>query len=237
MLRTVAWYTNLAASLIVKIPAMYKVKRLGEFLDPLEKDKLVHKLASKWAVSQVKMSGATVKVEGQENVPKEGAVVFVSNHQGNFDIPLLLGYIDKPKGYIAKSETEKMPLISAWMKHLNCVFMDRSSPRKSSQAIIEGIDILKDGHSLVIFPEGTRSKSNKMGEFKPGSFKLATKAKVPIVPVTIKGSYKIMEQNDNKIKPAQVELYIHPPIETANLSKEEEAELPDKVKEIISKSL
>ena len=117
--------------------------------------------------------------------------------------------------------------------------MDRSSIRKSGEAIIEGIKILKSNHSLVIFPEGTRSKGDEMGDFKAGSFKLATKSKVSIIPVTMSGSYKIMEKSKKKwiIKSAHVDLYIHPEIETANLSKEEQDELPKKVYEIIKSKL
>ena len=115
--------------------------------------------------------------------------------------------------------------------------MDRSSLKKSAAAIIEGVNILKNGYSLVIFPEGTRSKGGPMCEFKAGSFKLATKAKVPIVPVTINGSYKLMEANNNMIKPAEVDLYIHPMIETYNLTKEEEKQLHTVVENIIKSKL
>jgi len=115
--------------------------------------------------------------------------------------------------------------------------MDRSNLRKSAAAIIEGVKIIKAGHSLVIFPEGTRSKGGPLGEFKAGSFKLATKSNAPIVPITINGSYKLMEANNNRIKAANVELFIHPPIETKNLSKEEQEKLPTVVKEIIASKL
>jgi 1-acyl-sn-glycerol-3-phosphate acyltransferase len=148
-----------------------------------------------------------------------------------------MSYIDKPKGFIAKIEMLKIPLIRTWMKFINCVFIDRSTPRKSAKAIIDGVEILKNGTSLVIFPEGTRSRSDIIGEFKAGSFKLATKANVPIIPITVNGSYRLMEQNNNRIKPADVELYIHPIVETANLTKEEELELPEKIKKIISSKL
>ncbi|WP_291578572.1 lysophospholipid acyltransferase family protein [Clostridium sp. UBA6640] len=237
MLRTIAWYTHFATSLFGKVPQMYKVKSLEKQGKIEDKIDYVHKVTSKWAMSHVKMSGAKVTVIGQENIPEHIPVVFMSNHQSNFDIALFMSYVDKPKGYIAKVEMEKVPLIRTWMKYMNCVFMDRSNLRKSAQAIIEGVQILKEGHSLVIFPEGTRSKSDIIGEFKAGSFKLATKAKVPIVPVTIQGSYKLMEQNGNRIKPADVKMIIHPMIETAELTKEELDNLPAEVKQIIGSKL
>ena len=237
MLRTIAWYTNFALSLVGKIPQMYKVNALEKNGKTKESIDYIHKVTSKWAKNHVNMSGAKVTIHGVENVPKDIPVVFISNHQSNFDIALFMSYIDKPKGYIAKIEMKKIPILRTWMEYMNCVFMDRSNIRKSAEAIVEGVNIIKSGHSLVIFPEGTRSKSDKLGEFKAGSFKLATKSKAPILPVTIKGSYKLMEANNNKIKPAEVELFIHPMIETKNLTKEEADTLPEKVKNIIQSKL
>jgi 1-acyl-sn-glycerol-3-phosphate acyltransferase len=116
--------------------------------------------------------------------------------------------------------------------------MDRSNIRKSGEAIIQGIKNLKSGYSMVIFPEGTRSKKDQMGQFKTGSFKLASKSNRPIIPVTINGSYKIMEHGNGPwIKPSKVELYIHPMIDTTNLTKEELDLLPGKVYDIISQKL
>lgn len=237
MLRTIACYSYFVISLLPKIPQMYKVNYLAKKGAKEERDRYIHETTSKWALSHVKLSGAKVKIQGEENIPKDIPVVFISNHQGNYDIALFMSYINKPKGYIAKAEMEKIPVMKTWMKYMNCVFMDRSDIRKSAEAIVEGIKILKQGYSLVIFPEGTRSKSNKLGEFKAGSFKLATKPRVPIIPVTLNGTYKLMEGNGNIIKPAEVEIFIHPMIETANLSKEQLDELPNKVREIIASKL
>lgn len=237
MLRTIVWYIHFAFSLVGTVPKLYKVKSLEKQGKEDEKFEYVHKYVAKWAKSQVKMSGIKVTVFGEENIPKDIPVVFMSNHQSNFDIALFLVYIEKYKGFVAKTELKKIPILRTWMEHINCVFMDRNDLRQSVKTIIEGIQIIKEGHSLVIFPEGTRSKGNQMGEFKAGSFKLATKPKVPIIPVTIKDSYKVMEQNGNKIKPADIEIYIHPMVETANLSKQEIDALPDQVKAIIASKL
>ncbi|MGL4451924.1 MAG: lysophospholipid acyltransferase family protein [Sarcina sp.] len=241
MLRTIAFYTKFATSLVTAMPLTRRTrKKIEEFNangQILEKYKYVHETSSKWAEQFLKLSGARVKVFGSENIPADIPVLFVSNHQSNFDIPLLMYYIDKPKGFIAKKELEKLPMISEWMKFMGCIFMDRSNLRKSASAIIDGIKVLKSCQSLVICPEGTRSKGGPIAEFKAGSFKLATKSKVPIIPVTINGSYKIMEGNGNKIKPADVELYIHEPIYTDKLTKEEEAELPKRVQDIVASKL
>ena len=237
MLRTIVWYAHFGVSLVGTIPMLYKVKAVEKQGKEDERIEYVHKITSKWANAQLKMSGVQVTISGEENIPKDIPVVFMSNHQSNFDIPLLMVHIDKFKGFVAKTELQKMPIVRDWMAYINCVFMDRNDLRQSVKTIIEGIKIIKEGHSLVIFPEGTRSKGNQMGEFKAGSFKLATKPKVPIVPITINGSYKLMEQNGNRIKPAKVEIYIHPIVETDHLTKEEIDALPNKVKTIIASKL
>ena len=198
-----------------------------------ERDILVNQTTTHWAKALIKMNSSSVVVHGAENLPKDTAVVFISNHQGNYDIPILMGYIDKPKFFIAKIEVLKLPLIRSWMKYMQCVFMDRKDIRQSLQTINLGVENVKKGYSALIFPEGTRSKGGPVADFKPGSFKLATKAGVPIVPITISGSYKLMEQQGMIMKPGVVDLYIHPPIETSHLTKEELNGLSDKVREII----
>ncbi|WP_171903754.1 lysophospholipid acyltransferase family protein [Cellulosilyticum sp. I15G10I2] len=236
-MRTLMWYISFAFTLIGTIPKLFKVNTLKNQGKSIDCEDYIHKVTSKWALGAVKRTGTCVEVYGTQNLPQEQAVVFISNHQGNFDIPILMSYVNKPKGFIAKIETQKIPVVRTWMRHIHCIFMDRSTLKGSAGAIIEGINTLKKGYSLVIFPEGTRSKSNQMGEFKSASFKLATKAKVPIIPISICGSYKIMEANHNQIKPAQVKLYIHECIETKNLSKEQIEQLPEQVYNIIKSKL
>lgn len=237
MLRTIIWFFYFGLHLVFTLPQLLHAKYLGIRGKISERDKVAASQARKWARCLVWLSGAKVSIIGQENIPQNSEVVFIGNHQGNFDIPLFLGYVNKPMGFIAKIEMTKMPIISSWMKYLYCVFMDRNDIRQSVSAINEGISNLKKGHSIVIFPEGTRGRGNPTGEFKQGSFKLATKAEVPIVPVTMKGSYKLFEANNGKIRPAKVEIIISPPIETKDLTPQEIKELPNKVRNIIISKL
>ncbi|MGL5352959.1 MAG: lysophospholipid acyltransferase family protein [Clostridium sp.] len=238
MFKTIIWYAYFFLSIPLTIPTLLKVKRLEKAGKIEEKNALVHKFTTNWAKKLLKILDIKVNVHGIENLPKDKNVLFVGNHQGNFDIPIYMSYIDVPKGFVAKIELTKIAGIKTWMEYMNCIFMDRSSIRKAGEAIVTGIKSLKSGNSLVIFPEGTRSRGNKMGDFKAGSFKLATKSKTPIVPVTMSGSYKIMEGNANKhLTTANIDLYIHPIIETANLSKEEQDALPEMVKSIIGSKL
>ena len=237
MIRTLFFFGTFAVTLGIYTPKLIILKSLKEKLPPQDFAIIVEEYTSKWASTLMKVSGAKVHVSGLEHIPKDEPVLFVSNHQSNFDTALFMSYIRKPKGFIAKKELAKIPMLPIWMGHLRCVLMDRTDMKKQLQSILEGIQILKDGHSMVVFPEGTRSQSNEMAEFKPGSFKLATKTKVPIVPVTICGSYKLMEQNNNRIKPADVYITVHPIVCTKDLSQDELTQLPKNVFDTIKSAL
>lgn len=234
MLRTLLFYPGIILSLIIRQFSTIKIKSFDSKGETEKKAEYIHKTTTKWAQSIMNLSGAKIDIIGLENIPKDKTILFVSNHQSNFDIPLLMGCIDVPKGFIAKKELESWPFISTWMKYLNCIFMDRSNLRKSAQSIVEGIKLLKSGYSMVVFPEGTRSKGKAIGEFKAGSFKLATKSKCTIVPVTINGTYKLLEQNNGRVKSAPVELVIHPAIDVASLSDEQLEVLPQTVYDVVN---
>ena len=238
MIRTIIWFIWFWISLLISIPFSLRVKYLLKKDRIKEAEALVHKCTATWSKSLLKLAGVKVELHGIENLPTDKNVLFIGNHQGNFDIPIYLSQMPMLIGFISKIEIEKIPLVRTWMRYMYCVFMDRGNIRKSGEAIIKGIKNLKAGKNIVIFPEGTRSKGDKLGEFKSGSFKLATKSKCPIIPVTMNGSYKIMEHGNGPwIKPAKVQLFIHPMIDVTSLSKEELDELPKKVESIIASKL
>ncbi len=236
-MRSIIWYIYFWVVLLFTLPRYFKVKSL------LKKDKveaadvIINKQVLAWAQRVVKLSGSTVEIIGEENIPKDKSVVFIANHQSSFDIPLLLGYINKPKGFIAKAEIKKLPVVGNWMKFMKCVFMERTDPRAALRSIKEGIEIVKNGHSLVIFPEGTRSADGELCEFKPGSFKLALKSKAPIIPITIKGSIDIMRKGSKKIKPAHVKIVISAPVDSTEYKPTESFELREKIAGIIREEL
>ncbi|MDW8802100.1 lysophospholipid acyltransferase family protein [Clostridium sp. A1-XYC3] len=190
-----------------------------------------------WASHVLSYVKADIKVVGRENIPEE-TCLYVANHQGFFDIPIMIHSLDKTVGFIAKKELLKFRVLTYWMEQMHCIFMDRSNMRESIKSINEGVENLKNGHNLVIFPEGTRSKGPSIGEFKKGSLKLALKSGVPIVPVAIDGSYKLREGNEKSaIKSAEVKVTICKPIYMDELSKEEKTDLAEKVKEIIASNI
>ena len=139
-------------------------------------------------------------------------------------------------GFIAKKEMANTPILGYLMKEYNCVALDRENVREGLKSIKEGVNNIKAGYSMAIFPEGTRSKNGKMGQFKKGSLKLATMAKAPIVPVAIEGAYRAYEEN-RKFKPIDIKVIFSKPIFTDKLTKEEEKELPERIRSIIAQNL
>lgn len=213
---------------------MMRLNRQGKIA---ERDACAHEIARRWARSALAMNGSVINTIGTENVPKSGGVLFVANHQSNFDIPILVGFVPRDKGFIAKLELLKVPAFSRWMKNIGCVFIDREDPRQSLKSINEGAERLKAGHTLVIFPEGTRSIDGTVGQFKSGSLKMAMKAGVPIVPVTISGSKNIMPKGTSFIKSAIVEVVVSPPLITDDMPGMDSNAITEKVRSIIIENL
>jgi 1-acyl-sn-glycerol-3-phosphate acyltransferase len=196
----------------------------------------VNEVVQKWAGSLLKAAGVTCTVEGLENIPQDRAVLFTSNHQGNFDIPLMITRLGKTNPIVAKNSMENMPLISKWMKLFDCLFIDRDNARQSLGVFAAAEKIIEEGRSIIIFPEGTRSKRDEAGEFKAGAFKIAMKTGAPIVPVAINGSYHAMEEHGFWIHPTHVRITVLPPIETSELSKEDAKHIGVRVRELIMES-
>lgn len=236
LLRTIVWFIYFFGALILFIPVMYRAKRKKDHKQA-DANIYIERYVHLWANTLMKIAGVTVTVEGKENIPHQQAVLFTPNHQGNYDIPLMLLHLGHPPALVAKIETTKIPLIHSWMKLLDCVFLDRKNPRKAMEALKQAQNLLENGQNIVVFPEGTRSKGGPLGEFKSGAFKIACKAKAPIVPVVIDGSYRAMEANGGLMKPAHIHLKILKPIETAELSKEAQRTLPETVANLIAKEL
>jgi 1-acyl-sn-glycerol-3-phosphate acyltransferase len=214
--------------------SLIKIKVIGK-KSPKQAEIYAFKKSQNIAKYVLKITKTNMEVSGTENIP-EGNCVFIANHQAIFDGFALLAYIDKPFGFIAKKEIQKIPLVSSWMKSIGSIYINRQSPRESIKAIQQGVEKINAGHSMMIFPEGTRSLKSKMNSFKKGSMKLAVKSKVPIVPITIDGSYNVLEVG-KKVTGNKVKMVIHKPIYVDSLSKEEEQDLAEYVQNIIEQEL
>ncbi|WP_084245652.1 lysophospholipid acyltransferase family protein [Planomicrobium okeanokoites] len=211
MLNSIRTFSFLFGYLPVAAVKLKSFQKKKPHLTICEYDELIHTEPRKWASGIMKRTKSEVSVTGLELLP-EGPVLIVSNHEGNFDIPVILSSIPKPFGFISKKEVKKLPVIPVYMEDMNCVFIDRTDRRSALKSISDTAEKLKEGHSILIFPEGTRSKGNGLGEFKAGFMRIAADAGVPILPLAIQGTADIMEKNNNKIKPAQVRLKILEPI-------------------------
>lgn len=167
------------------------------------------------------ISGVKIQAKGKENIPKDEACLFVGNHNGFFDILTSYVTIGKVMGFVAKKEMLRVPFLNLWMHYINCLFLDRDNIRKGLKTILKGVDYIKSGVSIFIFPEGTRSKDGKLQSFKEGSMKMAEKADCPIVPVAMTGTAAIFENQLPRIKRGTVTIEFGTPIRISELSRED----------------
>ena len=233
--RTIAMFLYLFGYMIVHYGTLRRGERALAAGDTETVEQLVDRHIPRWSRGILKVTGVTLTVEGLENIPKEGPCVFVGNHRSYYDIPLLLASLDKPHGILAKEELGKIPLLNRWMKLLGCVFVQRDDLRASVRALNDATAIVESGRSFVIFPEGTRYKGEEggVGEFKSGAFRIAVKTGAPVVPVALTGARALFENNGNRCHPGRVHICILPPIQTAGMSKAEQKQLPEAVRQTI----
>ncbi len=219
--------------LIVSLPIQLAELIIGKF-NPEAKDRSSLAIVN-WAFRVVLwISGTSVTVLGEENVPKDEAVLYVGNHRSYFDILLTYVRVPRPTGYMAKVEMLRYPSLNTWMKYLHCIFLDRSDIKAGLKSILNAIDKIKAGISICIFPEGTRNRTDQMFlEFHDGSLKIAEKSGCPIVPVSINNASAIFEDHMPKIKKAHVVIEYGKPIYTRDLSKEDKRRLSAMVQEVI----
>lgn len=236
MIRFILTFGFLLIFLIVTIPVRGIEHIIAKF-NPELKDRSSLAIVS-WALRCcMYTSGAKVDFIGEENIPKDIPVMYVGNHRSYFDIILTYPRVPRPTGYIAKKEMEKIPMLSAWMRLLHCLFLDRSDVKAGMKTILEAIDKLKNGISICIFPEGTRSKiPDEMGEFHEGSFKIAAKAGCPIIPMTINNSSSLFEDQFPRMKKSHVIIEYGKPIYINELPAEYKKKPGAYVKQIISET-
>ena len=172
--------------------------------------------------------------EAIDSLDKKEGVIFVCNHQSNLDIPAIVTALHMDVGFVAKHEMKRWPFFGTWMKKSNCVFLNRENPREGIKDIKKAVELIKEGYPTVIFPEGERSLTGKILNFKKGSFKLATETNGIIVPLTLKGTYDIQPRGTLKMaRGKKVTLIVDEPIFVKNLSKDEEKVLATTVRDKI----
>jgi len=159
-------------------------------------------------------------------------MVIISNHQGNFDIPVLVAILPFSPAFIAKDELTRIPLISTWMKALDCLPINRKNPRLAREKISERMKV-KGKNPIVLFPEGTRSRGKHTGNLRAGSLKLIFQNKMKVLPVTIMGTYKAFEEK-KVIQPAIVTVTFHPLVRTSDYPRQDFPKFLEDIRNIIT---
>lgn len=184
-------------------------------------------------------TGSKVEVFGLENIPDDQPVLYIGNHRSYFDVVTCYCYVKGLCGFMAKKEMEKIPLLSRWMRHLHCLFLDRDNIKEGLKTILAAIEEVKSGISIFIFPEGTRSQKDnyEMLPFKEGSLKVAEKTGCPVIPVAIKGTADVLENHFPWIKPSHITVKFGEPIDIKKLPKEQKKFAGSYVRNIIEDML
>lgn len=235
--RTAFWYASGWTIVVLSCPFLLLANILRKTAGAPCYTRFVERVSSLLARCLFNLSGSRIRIAGQEHIPDDGAVLFVSNHQGHVDSLIIHGFIRKPKGFISIVEVLKLPIIRTWMRRMRCVFLDRQDPRQSSACINHAVETLRDGHSMVVFPEGKLSDGNYVDEFNRGWLRLATRSGVPIVPVSISGSYKVLAKDGSRVRSTIVQCVISQPLPVADLKKADEIQFIESLRALIQSNL
>ena len=199
-----------------------------------KKGEAPHLIARLWGRLLLLGAGVKVIVKDQENIDPNRSYIYMSNHQSNFDIPVLLAYLPVQFRWLAKVELFSIPIFGFAMKRAGYISIDRSDRKAAILSLNRAAKIIRDGTSVLIFPEGTRSRDGNIRPFKSGGFILAIDSGVPIVPVIIHGTFPIMPKNRLRIRSGKVVLEIKKPVETALYLRSGKPELMEKMRQIIT---
>lgn len=165
-----------------------------------------------WGKTIIRLSLLPVDVKGRENIEPGTSYVFVANHQGQYDILLVCGYLGAEIRWMMKRSLEKVPFLGIACKHAGYIFVDKGNAGKVRATYRRAEEAMKNGASIMVFPEGSRSRTGRMGEFHRGAFTLADELQLPVVPMTINGSYNVMPRGKALIEYHRLSLTIHKPI-------------------------
>jgi 1-acyl-sn-glycerol-3-phosphate acyltransferase len=202
-----------------------------------KRDKLADKFSMKLAKGLFRLTGSSLEITGMENVPCDRPVLFVSNHQSHMDSAVIHGFINVPKGFIVDKDANNIPIIRKWLKYMKCVPVDRKNAVKNIHSMEKAIEYLREGHSMVIYPEGRLDEGKCLMKFRTGCVRLAMKAKVSIVPVTVIDTWRVMNRNATKISSAKIRCIISPAVDISGFKKSDEKAIITQLYNIIERNL
>jgi len=196
-----------------------------------------HQCARFWSRASLALAGVTLTVTGQDRVPTEGPVIYMGNHQGNFDILALTLAIPRRFSWLAKEELFRVPFFGAAMRRAGYIPLDRSDGRRAVKSIEEAAGRIREGVGVVVFPEGTRTHDGSLLPFKKGGFILASRAGVPVVPFTINGSMNINPRNRFELYPGVISIAFADPVLPAGTGNRDRETLLEQVRAAITGGL
>lgn len=234
MIRLVLVAIYLFLFLVLGIPMLLAEWIIGK-RNPALKDRIAKALVGWGFRCIIFIAGTKIIVRGRENIPTDSAVLYVGNHRSYFDIVLTYTLFPGITGYVAKKEMKRWPLLRSWMDNIHCLFLDRDNVKEGLKTILAGAEEVKNGVSLCIFPEGTRNKINDTFlPFREGSFKIAEKGGVPVVPMSIVNCADIFEDHLPWIKKATVVIEFEKPIYLGGMDRNDRKNLTANVTGLIS---
>jgi 1-acyl-sn-glycerol-3-phosphate acyltransferase len=188
-----------------------------------------------WAWGVSKITGVRYSLQGAENALPGTSYVITPNHQSNADILALMRALPTPYRWVIKKELTKIPLFGLGLLRTGAVSLDRSDPKKSLEKLQSDSGKLKGGWSLLIYPEGTRSRDGNLQQFKKGAFVLAVSTGIPILPVTVNGAHKVLPKHSLEIRPGVISVTIGQPIPTVGLGENDIPSLMEKTRQAVAK--
>lgn len=193
----------------------------------------VYYISTYWTKILLISAGVKLEIFGLENIDKNKSYIFVGNHQSHFDVPAVFSILPFTARFMTKKELFKIPVFGWAMKAAGTIKIDRSDHSQSIASMNEALEKIKNGVSVIIFPEGTRSADGKIGPFKKGGFVLAIKGEIPIIPVSISGSRFILPKHSLRVNPGKIKLVFGEPISTIGLTYQDREKLSEKTRKFI----
>ena len=190
--------------------------------------------ARMWARIICKLLFIKVEVRGLEHIQKGQSYVFVCNHQSLFDVFVIYGWLPVIFKWVMKAELRHIPLVGKACDSAGHIFINRANPKAAQRSIVEAEQKLRNGVSVVLFPEGTRTYTGTVGKFKRGAFVLATELSLPIVPMTLNGAFERLRRNSVRVNPGRIELVVHPAVMVRENTEDGQKELAKECREIIA---
>jgi 1-acyl-sn-glycerol-3-phosphate acyltransferase len=208
---------------------------VGSYLDPTGNH--VHYIGRFWARLNLLLSGVRVRVLNRAAIAPGQPYIVMSNHQSHYDVLAVYGLLPLQLRWVIKKELRKIPIFGLGCERMGQIFIDRGNPEQAYKSLEAAGQKIRNGASVVFFPEGTRSRDGKLLPFKKGGFSMAFAAGVPILPITVRGSRAVLPKGTVRIRPGTIELLVHDPVRLDGYSPDNREALMERVHQIIASGL